>query len=93
MTATIDLDWRQHATCRSNPDLFFTDSKEHNARAAHLCTTHCPVLEPCRRDAVAAKPVHCVQAGIVWVGPLAGRDGRMGAYQPKARGCGPECGP
>ena len=91
-TTIYDLDWRQHAACRPTPELFFTGSKERNARAVHICTNHCPVLRQCRDDAIAAKPAHCVQAGIVWIGPKSGTEGRVGAYQPQARGCGSECG-
>lgn len=92
MTATIDdLDWRQHATCRNIPDLFFGGSKERNARAVHICHNHCPVLTQCRADAEAAQPAHCVQGGIVWIGGKSGTTGRVGAYQPHPRDCDGAC--
>jgi hypothetical protein len=86
-----DVDWRQRAACKPIPELFFTGSKERNARAVHICRNHCPVLSQCRDDAIKAKPAHCVQAGIVWVGSKGHIEGRMGANQPKPHGCGSEC--
>lgn len=37
------------ALCADHPDLWFPQSWEGKARAAHTCG-HCPVLERCRRD-------------------------------------------
>jgi hypothetical protein len=59
------INWRLQAACRGdNAELFFQPATR--ATALHICRTHCPVLEQCRREALAHPPVALVMGGLAW---------------------------
>lgn len=70
--AQDDTAWRMRAACRG--DYRFTDGpfgnagdRRRNARVMiHTCRAHCAVIRECSVDAMVARPIGVVQAGIFW---------------------------
>jgi hypothetical protein len=80
--------WRTHAPCGDEPDLWFTGRATLDQIAAHVCRRHCPVLLECQADTALTTPNAGVWAGVVWVDK---DGGRQSEYQPKRLPCGSHC--
>lgn len=57
-------DWRVHAFCAPNPDMWFDVATR--PLAMHTCRRHCPVVEQCLKDAREHPPKEGVQGGVAW---------------------------
>lgn len=49
--------------CSTNPDLWFSDNRAERELAAHICLTHCPVLDRCHEITAHVRVPGTVQAG------------------------------
>lgn len=47
----MSLDWRQHASCKTAPDLFFQETGRPSQKLSSVCQG-CPVLIACTFDAL-----------------------------------------
>lgn len=65
--ARLDMlfrDWTGSALCAQvDPELFFPDQGSNSAAAKRLCES-CPVIEPCREEAIATPELDGVWGGL-----------------------------
>ena len=76
-------DWQLHAACRGMDSAFFFHpegergpARAHRERRAKAVCRACPVLEPCRRHALAAGEPYGIWGGMSETERTGGRAGR-----------------
>ena len=57
------VSWQDEAACRGTGELFFSTRSADRREAMAICR-ECPVLDPCRAQALAAEQMGVVQGGI-----------------------------
>lgn len=88
MTITLQPADPALPSCHTRPDLWFAESLKGRALAVHICRTHCPLLDACRKAAADLACPHAVQGGVLY-----GADGLPAKQQPRSSlaNC-PDCG-